>query len=238
MPDLSFEVIDAEVPQYATVPTLVFKLRVENADESERIHSISLRSQIQIAVTRRKYSPEAQARLVDLFGEPARWGETLRPLLWTHATAVVQQFQGHLVTDMPVACTYDFEVAATKYFDALDDGEIPLLFLFSGTVFYENAAGTLQAAQVPWSKEAAFRLPAATWKDMIARYFPNSAWIRLQKDVFDQLHHYKMSHGLPTWEAAIGQLLRDTAIPTNGVHAAATPAPALPAEGSEDGGSA
>src|SRR6516225_1997326 len=124
MPDLSFEVIDVEVPPYAAVPTLVFKLRVTNGIEEERIHSISLRSQIQIAVTRRRYSPEAQERLVELFGEPKRWSETLRPMLWTHTSTVVPQFDGSFVTDLPVACTYDFEVASTKYFDALEDGEI------------------------------------------------------------------------------------------------------------------
>jgi hypothetical protein len=208
MPDLTFEVIEAVVPSYAVAPTLVFKLRVTNGVAQERIHSISLRSQIQIAVTRRRYTPSAQERLVELFGEPQRWKETLRPLLWTHTSTVVPQFEGIFVTDLPVACTYDFEVASTKYFDALDDGEIPLTFLFSGTVFYEGEHGNLQVGQVPWSNEAAYRLPVATWKAMIARYYPNSAWIRLHKDVFDQLSHYKITHGLPTWEDVIARLLQ------------------------------
>jgi len=208
MPDLSFEVIEVEVPPYAAVPTLVFKLRITNEIEEERIHSISLRSQIQIAVTRRRYSPEAQERLADLFGEPKRWSETLRSLLWTHASAVVPQFDGSFVTDLPVVCTYDFEVASTKYFDALEDGEIPLSFLFSGTIFYEGEEGNLQVGQIPWSKEAFYRLPVATWKAMIARYYPNSAWIRLHKDVFDQLYRYKIARGLPTWEDVIARLLQ------------------------------
>jgi Family of unknown function (DUF6084) len=210
MPDLSFEVIDVEVPPYAAVPTLVFRLRVTNGIEEERIHSISLRSQIQIAVTRRRYNSGAQERLVELFGEPKRWSETLRPLLWTHASAVITQFDGSLVTDLPVACTYDFEVASTKYFDALEDGEIPLSFLFSGTVFYEGEEGNLQVGQIPWSKEAFYRLPVSIWKTMIARYYPNSAWIRLHKDVFDQLYRYKITHGLPTWEDVIAHLLQSS----------------------------
>lgn len=208
MPDLSFEVIDVEVPPYAAAPTLVFKLRITNEIEEESIYSISLRSQIQIAVTRRRYSPETQERLAELFGEPKRWGETLRPLLWVHTSAVVPQFEGSVVTDLPVACTYDFEVASTKYFDALEDGEIPLSFLFSGTIFYEGAAGNLQVGQIPWSKEASYRLPVASWKAMIARYYPNSAWLRLHKDVFDQLYRYKIASGLPTWEEVIARLLR------------------------------
>ena len=184
MPDLNFEIVDAEVPAYAAVPTLIFKLRITNADEQQRIHSISLRSQIQIAVTRRHYSPEAQAQLLEVFGEPKRWGETLRSLLWTHSNIVVPQFTGSTTVDLPIACTYDFEVVATKYFDALGDGEIPLNFLFSGTIFYENAEETLQAGQIPWSKESSFRFPVKLWQDMMARYYPNSAYIRMHKDIF------------------------------------------------------
>lgn len=210
MPDLSFEIIDAEVPAYAAVPTLTFKLRVTNAHEEERIHSVSLRSQVQIAVTRRRYSPEAQERLLELFGEPKRWRDTLHPLLWTNTSSVIPQFDGSLVTDLPITCTYDFEVASTKYFDALEDGEIPLAFMFSGTIFYEGEEGNLQVAQIPWSKESFYRLPVATWKEMIARYYPNSAWIRLHKDVFDQLYHYKATHSLPRWEDVITRLLQSS----------------------------
>lgn len=153
MPDLSFEVIDAEVPAFAAVPTLIFKLHVTNTDEQERIHSVILRSQIQIAVTRRRYSPEAQARLLEVFGEQKRWGETLRPLLWTHTITMISPFSGSTIVDIPISCTYDFEVVGTKYFSALGEGEIPLTFLFSGTFFYEGADKNLQAGQISWSKE-------------------------------------------------------------------------------------
>jgi hypothetical protein len=208
MPDLNFEVIGAEVPPFAAVPTLIFKLRITNADEQESIHSVTLRSQVQLAVTRRRYSPEAQAQLLEVFGEPERWGETLRTLLWTHVNAVVPQFTGSVIVDLPIACTYDFEVVATKYFNALGDGEVPLLFLFSGTVFYEDEEENLQAAQISWAKEASYRFPIAVWQEMMARYYPNSTYIRLHKDVFDRLYHYKATHGLPTWEDVIGRLLQ------------------------------
>jgi hypothetical protein len=208
MPDLSFEVVGAEAPAFAAVPTLVFKLRIVNEHEDERIHSISLRCQIQIAVTRRRYSAQAQARLLEVFGEPKRWGETLRSLLWTHVSSVVTQFSGNTIVDLPVPCTYDFEVVSTKYFNALEEGDIPLTFLFSGTIFYEGETGNLQVGQIPWSKEASFRLPVALWQEMIERYYPNTAWIRLHKDVFDQLYRYKAIHGLPTWDETVVRLLQ------------------------------
>ena len=208
MPDLNFEVVGVEAPRYAAVPTIIFKLRISNAVPQEHIHSVVLRCQIQLNVTRRRYTPEEQARLLELFGEPKRWSETLRPFLWTHANIMVPQFSGSIDVDMPVTCTYDFEVGPTKYFDALGEGEIPLTLLFSGTVFYKGEAGNLQVSQISWSKEAVYRLPVAVWREMIEYYYPSSAWIRLQKDVFDQLYRYKATNSLPTWEQVIGRLLQ------------------------------
>ncbi len=208
MPDLSFEVVSAEAPPFAAVPTLIFKIRIVNAIEQEHIHNVAFRCQIQLAVTRRRYSPEEQARLLEIFGEPKRWGETLRSFLWTHANTVVPPFSGSTIVDLPVSCTYDFEVASTKYFNALEEGDIPLIFLFSGTIFYESEAGNLQVGQISWSKEASYRLPVTLWQEMIEHHYPNSAWIRLRKDIFDQLYQYKATHSLPTWEEAVVHLLQ------------------------------
>lgn len=207
MPDLSFEIESAEVLEYAAVPSLVFKLRVENLD-GEPIRSVSLNTQVRIAATQRHYEASEQERLLELFGEPHRWKDTLRSLLWTHTVIQVPQFSGNTVADMPITCTYDLEVAATKYFHALEDGEVPLEFLFSGTVFYTGEGGRLQTARISWEKEAEFRMPVRLWKEMMDHYFPNSAWIRLRKDAFDQLYNYKARMGFLTWEAAVEALLR------------------------------
>jgi hypothetical protein len=207
VPDLEFRVEDAEVPQFAAVPTLLFKLRIENLEE-EPIRSVALNTQIRIAATQRHYEAAEQERLLELFGEPHRWKDTLRSLLWTHTVLQVPRFSGSTVVDMPVTCTYDLEVVATKYFFALENGEVPLEFLFSGTVFYAAEGGRLQTARISWEKEAEFRLPVQLWKEMMERYFPNSAWIRLHRDTFDQLYDYKIRMGLPTWEATVEALLR------------------------------
>jgi hypothetical protein len=207
MPDLNFEVVDAEVLSFAAVPSLLFKLRIENGEE-EPIRSVALNTQIRIAATQRHYDAAEQEMLLELFGEPHRWGETLRSLLWTHTVLQVQPFSGSTVVDMPVACTYDLEVVAAKYFYALQDGEVPLEFLFSGTIFYAGEDGRLQTTRISWEKEAEFRLPVRLWKEMMDQYFPNSAWVRLRKDVFDQLYDYKVRKGLPTWEATVEALLR------------------------------
>ena len=207
MPNLDFRVAGAEVQEFAAVPSLLFKLRVENLEE-EPIRSLSLNTQIRIAATQRHYDSAEQERLLELFGEPSRWKDTLRSLLWTHTVLQVPAFSGSTVADMPVPCTYDLEVVAAKYFYALEDGEVPLEFLFSGTVFYAGADGRLQVERIPWEKEAEFRLPVRLWKEMMDHYFPNSAWIRLRRDAFDRLYDYKVRKGLPTWEAAVEALLR------------------------------
>ena len=206
MPDLDFAVEDADVLEFAAVPSLLFKLRLENLEE-EPIRSVALSTQVRIAATQRHYEAAEQERLLEVFGEPHRWGSTLRSLLWTHTTLQVPPFSGSTVVDMPVTCTYDFDVVAAKYFDALEDGEVPLEFLFSGTVFYAGESGGLQIARIPWEKEAQFRMPVRLWKGMMEHYFPNSAWIRLRKDAFDRLYDYKARRGLPTWEAAVEALL-------------------------------
>ena len=207
VPDLDFAVEGAEALTFAASPSLLFKLRIENLGK-EPIRSVALSTQVRIAATQRHYDSAEQERLLELFGEPSRWKDTLRSLLWTHTVLQVPAFSGSTVADMPVPCTYDLEVVAAKYFYALEDGEVPLEFLFSGTVFYAGADGRLQVERIPWEKEAEFRLPVRLWKEMMEHYFPNSAWIRLRRDAFDQLYDYKVRKGLPTWEAAVEALLR------------------------------
>lgn len=206
MPDLHFQVESAEVAPYAAAPTLQFKMHIKNLG-GEAIRSVTLQTQIRIQTSQRHYTPDEQERLVDVFGETHRWAETLRPLLWAHVTVLVPPFTGSCMVEMPVPCTYDFDVVSVKYFHSLGSGEIPLEFLFSGTIFYTGDVG-LQVSQISWEKEAHYRLPVDVWKAMMEIYFPNSAWLRLRKDVFDSLYHYKVLNGLATWENAVERLLR------------------------------
>ncbi len=192
---------------YAAVPTILFRLGVQNAVEGEEINSISLRTQIRIAATQRRYDQTEQVKLRELFGEPHQWKNTLRSLLWTNTNTIVTRFSGGRVFEMPVACTYDFDVVGTKYFAALGDGDIPLEFLFSGTVFYRKDGGPLQVAQISWEKEAQFRLPVRLWSEMMEHYFPNSAWLRLHKDIFDRLYDYRSRNALLTWDRTLESLL-------------------------------
>jgi hypothetical protein len=204
MAELTFTVVDAARVEYAAVPTLRFALRI---DSPEPVRSILLDTQIQIAARRRAYDASAHDRLFELFGATADWGTTLRTLLWTRTTLVVPAFTGSTTVDVPVACSYDLEVAASRYLDALADGDVPLEFLFSGSVFAGGPGGALQVTRLSWDHEAEFRLPVAVWRETMERYFHGTAWLRLRKDAFDRLAAYKSRHALATWEDALDALL-------------------------------
>jgi hypothetical protein len=207
MPDLRFELEGVDVLANAISPSLAFRLRIQTAEQNQTIHTIALRCQIQLEVARRKYSAGDQAQLRDLFDEPSRWGQTLKTMLWTHASMVVPSFTGTTVASLPVPCTFDFNVAATKYFNGLSDGDVPICMQFSGTVFYASADGPLQVAPIPWDKEARYKLPVQIWREMMEAYYPNSAWLCLHKDAFDRLFRYKVQHGIATWEQVLERLM-------------------------------
>lgn len=208
MPDLDFLVQSAEAVPFAAVPIIAFKLQVVNQSGQAAVHSAVLRCQIQLEATRRRYDEKEQEALRDLFGEPERWSTTLRSMLWTHVTVALPQFTDQTVIDVPVPCTFDFNVAATKYFHGLTMGEVPLSFLFSGTVFYEaGEERTLLVAPIPWDKEARFRLQVQVWRDLMDHYYPNGAWLRLRRDAFERLAEFKRRYGIPTWEEALERLL-------------------------------
>ena len=210
MPDLGFQVEGAEPERFAAAPQLLFKLRLTEPPRGPAptpVSAVALRCQVRVEPGRRRYTPAEQGRLLDLFGTPERWGQTLRPFPWTQVSTVVPAFTGTGTVDLAVPCSFDFSLAATKYFGALEGGDIPLCFLFSGTVFYQAGDGSLQVALIPWDREADFRLPAATWSGLMDLYYPNTAWLNLRRDVFDRLAHYRSRQGLATWEQALERLL-------------------------------
>jgi hypothetical protein len=210
MPDLQFAVETAAPQLFAAAPLLVFKLRVTeppHAGAPTEFHSVALQCQIRIEPTRRRYDPAEQSKLFEVFGPPSQWGQSLRSMLWTHAQAVVGPFSGSTTVDLPVPCSYDFNLAATKYFHALEGDEVPLCLLFSGTMFYAGDGGALQVAQISWERETTFRLSVQVWQEMMEHYYPNSAWLRVPRDIFDRLYQYRIRQGLPTWDQALERLL-------------------------------
>jgi hypothetical protein len=217
VPDLDLEVISAGAEPDTLIPILNFRVRIRES-EGRRVDAISLRCQIMVQATRRTYAPGEQDALLDLFGKPARWGTTLNTILWTHASTDVSGFTGTTEAIVPVPCTHDLTVTAGKYFFALEAGEVPLMFQFSGTIFWRDDDGSLQVAPIPWSKEAAFRLPVSTWRALMEEHDPDSAWLCLRRDTVDRLNRYKAHSGVPGWDAALARLLAasDDQLPLGG----------------------
>jgi hypothetical protein len=205
--ELSFDIRRVEWERFAAVPLLAFGLHVETDQPGAAIENVLLQTQIRIEPARRHYSSKERGRLKDLFGEAKLWSRSLKSLLWTHASLNVPAFLGSCDLDLPVPSSFDFNLAATKYFYGLDDQDIPLRFLFSGTVFLRNQEGNLELGHIDWGKEAAFGMPARVWRAMMDHYYPDSTWLHLHRDAFERLYRYKRDRQLPTWEQALDLLL-------------------------------
>ena len=176
----------------------------------EAIHTVALRCQIQIEVTRRRYTPGEQEQMLDLFGRPDRWSQTLRSLLWTHVNWVVPAFAGaETVVDMQVPCSFDFNVAATKYFAGLADGEIPLAVSLQRKCLLRSAGKPSASCADFVGTGGSLQASRKVWREMMDIYYPNSVWINLHKDVFERLYRYKMQHGLLNWEQALERILAE-----------------------------
>jgi Family of unknown function (DUF6084) len=207
-PEPEFEVTSAAHLAFAAAPTMVFSAVASEPDGHE-IQSLALSVQVMIDPAKRGYDPETRARLEELFGPPARWAPSTQGLPWGQVAVVVPGFRAQTTFGIQLPCTFDLEVAATKYFYALEAGEVSLTFHFNGQVFYRGAGGALQVTPVPWSRTARFSMPVAAWRAMIDEHYPGWGWIRLQRDTLAALNAYRAEHGLPTFEACIEELMRD-----------------------------
>jgi hypothetical protein len=208
VPETEFRVVDATAVPHTAAPTLSFTLEATEPSGRE-VYTIALTAEIQIEPARRTYDDETRARLVDLFGAAERWGSTTQSVVWTQASVLVQSFTGSTTFELPVLSNYDLEVAATKYFYSLPGGEIPLVFHFTGTIFYRGDAGRMQIVKVPWSCSSDFALPVDTWRQMVALHYSSSGWIRLHDDTLERLRRRQAERGLPTFDAVVTELFEE-----------------------------
>ena len=179
MTDLAISVLGSQPDPYAAVPTLLLRLRIE-APEAEPVHAMVLKAQIRIEPQRRRYSPEEEARLVELFGEAPRsgarrcarsCGPTSPPRSRSSPATPRSTCRCRAPTTSrsrrPSTCTR----SAT--------GRSRSSLLFNGTVFSYRDGG-LVVQPVAWNVEAEHRLPVSVWRATMDAFFPNSGWIRLR----------------------------------------------------------
>ncbi|MFE7799742.1 DUF6084 family protein [Nocardia sp. NPDC057440] len=201
----TFAVLGIKPEPYAVAPILSARVGIAALGE-DPVHAIALRAQVRIEPYRRAYTDEESAGLADLFGPRERWKDTQRSFLWMHCATMIPGFNGGTEVDMPMPCTYDFEVTGSKYLHALRGGTVPLIFLFSGTVFFKGQTG-FAVQQIPWDREDKFDMPVSVWHDLVAAHFPNSGWVRLSKDTLDALAAYKSGHGMLGFDDTVTHLL-------------------------------
>lgn len=211
MNDLHFRVLGSRAEPHAIAPTLMFKLAIDQA-AGPAVHTIMLATQIRMQPQQRRYTSSEQHRLLDLFGEPPRWGETVKPIVFSHVSTIVPGFERKIDVELPVPCSYDFEVASAKYLHALEDGEIPLLFLFSGTIFSKREAGEagFNVQQVRWDREASYRMPVSIWREAIDQHYQGCGWIRLRKESLDAMQRFRAEGAYTSWDEAVADLLGRT----------------------------
>ncbi len=219
MTELSFDVLDITPERFEATPTLSARLRIAELTGAV-VHLVALRVQIKIDAHLRRYDDDEQRRLAEQFGERERWSETLRPFTWTHATAMVPGFTGTTEFSLPITCTYDLEVLGSRYLGSLDAGDVPLEFLFSGTVVTRGETG-FSVTQVPWHKTATYSMPVSVWRMLMDSYYPNAGWIRLHRDTIHALQEYKGARAIPSWDRLVAELL-EQASSTDGGRGAAS----------------
>ncbi len=206
-PEPEFAVTGAAHAAFAATPTMLFTATATDPSGHE-IQSIALTVQVMIDPARRGYDPDTRARLAELFGPPASWAPATSGLAWARVAATVPTFCGSTTFAIEVPCTYDLEVAAAKYFYAVQDGEIPLSFHFNGNVFFHGPE-RLQVVPVSWSSTAKYRMPVSAWRAMIAAHYPGGGWIRLSAETLAALNDRRAARGLPSFDACVKELLDD-----------------------------
>jgi hypothetical protein len=207
-PQLELSVTGAEPVPHAAAPTMRFRLEARDGSGRE-VYTVALVAQIHLEPAKRPYNEAEIDRLGDLFGAPKRWPATTRPFLWSRVDVLLPSFAGATEFDLLVPCTYDHEVAGTKYLASLDGGDAPVAFHFSGNVMYRGDGGGLQIVQVPWESSAGYALPVDVWRAMIESYYPNSGWVRLHADTLAELRRRAAERGLPSLEACVVEMLAE-----------------------------
>jgi hypothetical protein len=204
--ELDFSVENAERSARAAKPELALTLAVR-AKDGGFVHGAMLACQIRIDVVRRGYDEGEAERLFELFGERRDWARTQQSLLWTQTTVLVPAFEDATSVELPLACSLELELAAAKYLSGVRSGNVPLLLLFSGTVFYVGEGERLQAGPIPRTADCRYALSHELYRTTVEHYFADRAPITLQRDLVDRLGRYKLASGAPTLDVALAELL-------------------------------
>ena len=206
MTQLQFAITGAAPKPRAASPAISFGLSIAS---NERIEALVLRAEVRIEPQWREYTGREKPLLNDLFGTPERWGQTLRTFSWADVPVMVTAFDEQTQATIDVPCTYDFDVAATRFLHAVNEGEIPLRFFFSGAIFTYGGNG-LSTERVAWSSEASYRMPEQVWRDALHAVYGDDALIRVSAQTLERLHALRSLSGAVSWDDLFARLASET----------------------------
>jgi hypothetical protein len=207
MIDLDFAVENVVIARNSAIPTLMFRLRISNSEPDTPVENVMLQAQLRIEATHRSYTPSERERLIDLFGSAEDWDRSLRSVMWTNASVLVPAFAETCTVELPVPCSYDFDLAATKFFHGVETGDVPLILLFSGAIFFRNDEGELQIGQVAHHKEATYRLPAPVWQRTMDECHHRSVWLRVDRELFEEIYRFKRERHIASYNEVLWRLV-------------------------------
>ena len=126
---------------------------------------------------RRRYDDTEAAALRDLFGERARWGDTLKPMQLGFLNHVVPEL--HRRDRHRAAAAVQLRRRrrrATSTSTASTTARCRCCCCSAARSSRSGAERHLACEPVPWHKEAQFRLPIAVWQQAMELHFPGTAW--------------------------------------------------------------
>lgn len=209
-PDLGFAIDSVRFRGDAAAPTLVFDARATEGSGTP-IYTVALSVLFTIEPGKRRYDDDDRERLVELFGEPERWAATTGSFRWAQVGLLVPSFSGETTFEIELPCTYDHEIAVTKYLGGVAGGVAPLQLHFNGTVFYSGPEGRLQVVPLPWDLSVRHEMPVGVWREMMARHYPEGDWVRVSCGTLERLRRRKAETGSATFDALVAGMLDRTA---------------------------
>ena len=180
MSELTFAVLDIVAEPYAAAPTCSPPGCGSRRAPASPCTRIALRCQVRIEPQRRRYDDAEEPALLDLFGDRDRWSHDAQAVpvdaVQHHGPGLHRRDRGRPAAARAPTTSRS---PASKYLHALRDGEIPLVLLFSGTVFTRGATGFASSR----CRGTARRATGCRWRsggDLMDAYFPNTGWMRLR----------------------------------------------------------
>ena len=210
MADLTFDCIGAQAERYAVMPTITLSAADQRdqraADRRDRAALPDPDRAVTAALHGRR--GRAAARPLRRHGALGRHAEAACSS--RTSSTMVTSFTGSTEVDSRSTSATTWRSATTGTSPSLESGEIPLLLLFSGTVF-SIVDGRLQVQQVPWQQGSGLPAPGERLAGSDRRALPEQRVDHDEQADARRAAALQDPRALPTWDATVTALLAEAA---------------------------